>query len=423
MVKKSELKPLSIYKGFMMPRLFVKRIIKLQILLFLPLALSGASLDSLVQNAKKSHRSLKVIEQKLSAISDEYELSKNFSNPELSISVSDIQFGDPIDRSLEPMQSSSINFKQKIPYFGKRDALSKKVDAKKESILFSLEDAKVKLAKAIKIKAYEIWQAEEQLRITDEYIALTNQNIELFTAYNNTDASSHMSIMGAELSLSQLQIKKSDLQGLKKGLYKQISYLSAMDVTSIELDSQMTQPKDVKTYMSAYEQNSYYKLKLAKVKEAHADVTIQKLQSYSDPVVQVGYYYRESFEDYVNIGVGFSLPIYGSEDSKQEITRKMELSQRSQANDYKNLLISQIYTLYAKLQNSYEVYTIIHQESLPQIQHMFDLSNSAIKNGAELFLYIDMLERKLSLDEQSIKAQASYHKTLASLDALIGDEK
>ncbi len=404
-----------------MPRLFAKRILKLQILLFLPLALSGASLDSLIQNAKESHTSLQVIKQKLSAISDEYELSKNFSNPELSISISDIQLGDPIDRSLEPMQFSSVNFKQKIPYFGKRDALSKKVDAKKESIVFNLEDAKIKLSKAITIKAYEIWQIEEQLRITDEYIELTKQNIELFTAYNNSDANSHMSIMGAELSLSQLQIKKSDLKGLKNGLYKQISYLSAMDATSIELDSQMAKPKDIKTYINSYEQNSLYKLKLAKVKEAHAEVTIQKLQSYSDPVVQVGYYYRESFEDYLNIGVGFSLPIYGSENSKQEISRKMELSQKSQANDYKNLLTSQIYTLYAKLQNSYEVYNIIHQESLPQIQHMFDLSSSAIKNGAELFLYIDMLERKLSLDEQSIKAQASYHKTLASLDALIGD--
>ncbi len=404
-----------------MPRLFVKKLLQPFILLFFPLLVSGASLDSLIDNALKSHTSLEVIKHKLSAVSDEYELTKNFSNPELSLSMSDIQFNDPFDRSLEPMQFSAINLKQKIPYFGKRDALSNKVDAKKEKILYSLKDAKVKLIQAIKIKAYTLWQVEEQLRITNEYIRLTHQNIELFTAYNNTDSQSHMSIMSAELSLSQLQIKKSNLNSLKEALLKQLSYLTAQDVTNIELSPQIEQPKNIQTYLQSVEANTLYKQKQAYKKELEADVKIKKLQSYVDPVVQVGYFHRQSFEDYLNIGIGFSLPIYGSEDSKQERSRKMMLAQNSEVSDYKNLVISQIYKLYAQLQDSYRVYNIIQKESLPQIEHMFDLSSSAIKNGAELYLYIDMLERKLKLDEQSIKAVASYHKTLASLDALIGE--
>ena len=404
-----------------MPRLFVKKLLQPFILLFFPLLVSGASLDSLIDNALKSHTSLEVIKHKLSAVSDEYELTKNFSNPELSLSMSDIQFNDPFDRSLEPMQFSAINLKQKIPYFGKRDALSNKVDAKKEKILYSLKDAKVKLIQAIKIKAYTLWQVEEQLRITNEYIRLTHQNIELFTAYNNTDSQSHMSIMSAELSLSQLQIKKSNLNSLKEALLKQLSYLTAQDVTNIELSPQIEQPKNIQTYLQSVEANTLYKQKQAYKKELEADVKIKKLQSYVDPVVQVGYFHRQSFEDYLNIGIGFSLPIYGSEDSKQERSRKMMLAQNSEVSDYKNFVISQIYKLYAQLQDSYRVYNIIQKESLPQIEHMFDLSSSAIKNGAELYLYIDMLERKLKLDEQSIKAVASYHKTLASLDALIGE--
>ncbi len=404
-----------------MPRLFVKKLLQPFILLFFPLLVSGASLDSLIDNALKSHTSLEVIKHKLSAVSDEYELTKNFSNPELSLSMSDIQFNDPLDRSLEPMHFSAINLKQKIPYFGKRDALSNKVDAKKEKILYSLKDAKVKLIQAIKIKAYTLWQVEEQLRITNEYIRLTHQNIELFTAYNNTDSQSHMSIMSAELSLSQLQIKKSNLNSLKEALLKQLSYLTAQDVTNIELSPQIEQPKNIQTYLQSVEANTLYKQKQAYKKELEADVKIKKLQSYVDPVVQVGYFHRQSFEDYLNIGIGFSLPIYGSEDSKQERSRKMMLAQNSEVSDYKNLVISQIYKLYAQLQDSYRVYNIIQKESLPQIEHMFDLSSSAIKNGAELYLYIDMLERKLKLDEQSIKAVASYHKTLASLDALIGE--
>ena len=140
------------------------------------------------------------------------------------------------------MQYTALNVKQKMPYFGKRDAASKKVDAKKQKVGFTLEVAKVKLVKSIKLTAYSIWQVEEQLKITDDYIKLTRQNIELYTAYSTSDTKAHMGIMSAELSLSQLKIKRSKLQRLLIGLYKKVSYLSAMDVKYVKLSKVMRQP-------------------------------------------------------------------------------------------------------------------------------------------------------------------------------------
>ncbi len=404
-----------------MPHFCIKKLLKPSFLLFFPLLLSGASLDFLINNAINKHTSLQVITHKLDALSDEEALTKNFANPEISLSVSDIQLNDPTNRTLEPMQFSAINFKQKIPYFGKRDALKEKVLAKKRKLFLTLEDAKTSLRETITNKAYSIWQTQEQLRITDEYIKLTRQNIELFTSYNNTDSTSHMGIMNAELSLSQLQIKKSNLKNLLEGLYKQLNYLCETKVDTIELPTQIQKPKNTQHYLKEYQHNTQYKVKLAKLKELQADTKIKELASYIDPVVQVGYYHRQNFEDYINVGVGISLPIYGSEESKKEQSRKMALAQRSDIEDYKNRLTSKIYTLHAQLEDAYRVYTIIQKESLPQIEHMFELSSSAIVSGAELYLYVDMLERKLRLDEQSINAVASYYKTLASLDALTGD--
>ncbi len=402
-----------------MPHLF-KKLKKLSILLFSPLFLSGASLDTLIQNALNSHSSLEVITHKLSTISEEKELAYNFENPELSLSISDIQLGDISNRSIEPMQFTSINFKQKIPYFGKRDALAKKIDAKKELIALDLSDAKVKLTQLIKITAYSIWQVEKQLGITQEYIKLTQQNIELFSAYNTTDTSAHMGIMNAELSLSQQQIKKSNLLSLKEGLYKELGYLCNAEVTSIGLDTEVQKPKSVESFIKLLEQNTRYRYNEAKSKELQADVEYKELQKYSDPVVQVGYYHRQSFEDYINVGIALSLPLYGSENAQEQIARKLLLSQKSEQTDFKELLTSKIHKLYTQLQDSYRVYNIIQKESLPQVAHMFELSGSAISSGADLFLYTSMLEKKLKLEAQSINAQANYFKTLASLDALTG---
>ncbi len=402
-----------------MPHL-LKKLKTFSILLFLPSFLSGASLDFLINNALDSHSSLEVISHKLSTISNEKDNANNFSNPKLSLSISDIQFSDITNRSLEPMQYSALNLSQTIPYFGKRDALAKKVAAKKELIVLDLEDAKVKLAKAIKITAYSIWQVEQQLRITQEYISLSKQNIELFSAYNNTDASAHMGIMNAELSLSQQQIKKSNLLSLKEGLYKELNYLSNSEVTSLQLHVAIHNPNDVAFFIKHYKNNTQYKYKETKIQELQADLKYKELQKYSDPTLQVGYYHRERFEDYINIGVAISLPLYGSEENQEHIARKLLLAQKSDVNDYKELITSKIYKLHAQLLNSYRIYNIIQNKSLPQVEHMFDLSSSAINSGADLFLYTDMLERKLKLDAQSINAQANYYKTLASLDALTG---
>lgn len=391
------------------------------LLLFLPFWLSATSLSMLIDNAKSTHTSLEAIKQKLSALDDEYDASRNFANPELSLSVSDIQFKDVGNRSIEPMQYSAINIKQKIPYFGKRDAAGNKVNAKKEKLSLSLQEAKVKLVEAIKITAYTIWQTEEEIKITNEYIKLTNQTIDINTAYSNSDTKYNIGIMLAELNLSQLKIKKHKFESMREGLYKKISYLSAMDISSVEMSMEIHEPKSIAYYQGAMLENSSYKVKEASTAEANADLKVKELASYIDPSIQVGYYRRESFEDYMSVGVSFSLPIYGTEKSKEEASRKMMLSSKSEMNDFKNYLSAEVEDAYAKLQYAYKEYTIINNDSMPQLGHMFDLTSASIENGSDLFVYIELLQKKLVLDEQSIDAVASYYKSMASLEAMIGE--
>ena len=395
---------------------------KLFALFLLPIFLYATSVETLVEHAKSSHLSLEAIKHKLSTLDDEYAVSRNFANPELSLSMSDIQLRDISNRSLEPMQYTALNVNQKIPYFGKRDANSQKIEAQKVQLSMSLEEVKVKLTKAIKLSAFTIWRLEEQLKIVDDYLSLTKQNIDLFSAYSTNASSAHMGIMNAELALSQLKIKKSKLESALVGQYKNISYLSDMDVKSIEADMSMPELRPMDYYLNAVDENKAYKMKEAELEVANADIKIKELASFVDPVVQIGYFHREKFEDYMSVGIGFSLPIYGSELSKEEAARKIVLSAKSETEDTKNQISSQISAVYLQLQSAYEIYNILQNESLPQLEHMKDLTSSSLRSGADLFLYIQMLEKKLTLDEQNIDAIASYHQNLATLEALIGEE-
>lgn len=393
---------------------------KVLLTLFLPVLLLAIPLDILIEHTKNNHTSLKSLEQRLSAIDNEYEISRNFQDPMVSLTVNDIQLNNITDRSIEPMQYTAINVSQKIPYFGKRDAFGNKILAKKEKVRLSIDAMKVKLTQEIKMAAYSIWEKEEELKIIRQYIDLTQQNIELYSAFSSSDSKSHMSIMSAEMSLSELKIKKSRLQSSLKGVYKKISYLAAMDVTSIDVNMKITKPHPLEIYQDNLRNNISYKIKEASVHIATSDTKIKELSAYIDPTIKIGYFQRNAHQDYINLGVSFKIPLYGTQDSHTQKSRKLALASENEKTDLNNILVAEIVKVHAQLEDSYKIHTIIMYESMPQIQHMFELSSSSIKSGDELFLYISLLEKKLSLDEKNITVVARYHKTQAILDSLIG---
>ncbi len=393
------------------------------LLMIFPLLLSATTLDAIIEKALNSHNSLQAIQERLYAEDHQISATRNFANPEISFAINDIQFDDITDRGREAMQTSSVSLKQKFPSFGKRDAATQQSRAQKRVIASTLEEAKVKLVEQIKITAFRIWEVDEELKIIDEYIKVTQHNIELNTAYSSTRSNSHMGIMSAELTLSQLKIKKSRYESIRKGLYAKLGYLAAQPIETLEIDLAVQEPKAIDVYASQLANNRGYAAKAFEVVVAQSNVKVQDLSGNVDPYVKVGYFYRQEFNDYMNVSFGMALPIYGSETDNTEAARKVALSKASASQDYLERLKGELGGIYAQLEDSYDIYRIINDESMPQIEHMFELTSASVKSGQDLFVYIDLLKQKLALDEQLIKATVRFNTTQASLDALIGEKR
>jgi outer membrane protein TolC len=290
-------------------------------------------------------------------------------------------------------------------------------------IVSTLEEAKVKLVEQIKMTAYGIWEADEELRIIGEYIQVTQQNIDLNTAYSSTRTGSHMGIMSAELALSQLKIKKSRYESRRKALFAKLGYLAAEPVKSLEIKLRVEKPKSIGLYLSQLSNNRGYEMKSSEAAAAQSRVKVEKLSASVDPALQVGYFYRREFTDYVNIGLSMALPIYGSQSDHTEAARKIALSTASARQDYLERLKGETGGLYAQLEEAYSIYHIIHDESMPQIEHMFELTGASVQAGQDLFVYIDLLKQKLALDEQLIEATLRFNRAEAALDALSGETR
>ncbi|MCO4844984.1 MAG: TolC family protein [Sulfurovum sp.] len=382
--------------------------------------LQAQSIHQLIDRSIKKNPSLQTIQYRLSAMDQQIEGSQNFSNPDLSLTINDIQFDHPSDRGLEPMQYNAINFKQQFPWFGKLDARKTFTQAQKSVMLDSYEVAKITLAEEIRMTAYTMKELEERISIVNRYKIVAKQNIDLYTAYASTENKSHTSSMSASLMLSKIKIRAERYNTILKTQKAKLKYLVQGNVSSISDTLQIKRPKSLGSYLSKLQNNPNYHMKLSERSVADANKAIQDLSITPDPYVKVGYFNRTEFPDYVSVTVGISLPLYGSEKLNSEAARKEVLAAQSASLDYRSSLESEIDIMYAKLTEAYHIYNIIQNESLPQLEHMFELSQSSIQNGGDLFAYTNLLEQKLALEEQRVSIKAEYLRTQARLKSLIG---
>lgn len=383
--------------------------------------IQAQTIHQLIDQSIERHPSLKSIQYRLSAMDQRIEESQNFSNPDLSLTVNDIHFDDPSDRTLEPMQYNAINFQQKFPWFGKLDARKTFTQAQKSVMLNSYKAAKLKLCEEIRMTAYTMKEIEARISIVNKYKAVAQQNIDLYTAYASTENKSHISSMSASLMLSKIKIRSERYKTILKSQKAKLSYLVQGKVSSISDQLQIQRPKSLQNYLSKLQNNPTYHMKLSEQNVADANKAIQELNINPDPYVKVGYFNRTDYPDYASVTVGISLPLYGSEKLRSEAARKEALAAVSDSMDYKSSLESEIDIMYAKLTEAYQIYDIIQNESLPKLEHMFELSQSTIQSGGDLFAFTNLLEQKLDLEEQRASIKAEYLRTQARLKSLIGE--
>ena len=391
------------------------------VILFFMGLLPAQTIHQLIDVSLQNHPSLKMIEYRLFSMQEQIQKSQKLSNPDLSMTLNDIQFDDPTNRSLEPMQYSAITIKQKFPWFGKLQARKNVVEAKKDFILDSYDGAKVSLAKQIRTTAYTIKELEARIKIIGHYQTVIEQTIALYTAYTSTQEQSHSSSISAGLMLSKTKIKAQRYKARLKSQRARLNYLVQKKVSTVSDTLEITPPASLQSYLLKMHNNPNYRMKLSQTHIADANKVIDDLSLTPDPYVKVGYFNREAYNDYASISVGISVPLYGREKHNIQIARQEVLARQSDALDYKYSLESQITMTHARLMEAYEIYHIIKKQSLPQLEHMFELTQSRVQNGSDLFRYTSLLEQKLVLEEELISIEAEYLRINANLKSLIGE--
>jgi len=376
--------------------------------------LYALSLDELILKALEKNPSLESISHKISANKSNIKITDQFANPVLSYTQNSIDDN-------QAMSQRTVSISQKLPYFGKRDSLKKVALAQEKVLNENLEQAKVSLVNEIKNQAYTIWELEKLYKIIKEYEDLTKQNIDIFESYTSISGNQHMGIMSAELTLSNLKIQKSSLNSKIYSAYAKLSYLAAFEVKDLDIELLVKDIPSIDSLINDLTNNRNLRVREQEIQKSQAIVKTAELNNYPDVNILAGYSYRKNFDNYLTVGLGISLPIYSTEQYKEEEARKLVLFSQSLNEDTKIAINSEFQTTYLQMKSAYEIYHIVHDEAIPQINHMFELTSSSISTGGDLFKYIDILVQKLKLEQKSIVAVANYKRAEAKISALSGE--
>ncbi len=381
--------------------------------LLLSSSLFGVTLSEIITTSLSKSPSLESINTRISANKEDIELSNQFSNPKITLITNTLD-------SDQAMSKTTLTLQQTIPFYSKRDSNQKVAIAEENILKEKLTYAKVVLVAAIKMEAYNIWELQELYKTIDEYVILTEQNLELYESYATTTDNNHMGIMRAKLSLSDLEITKSSLDAKIYSSLARLSYLAAFEVKELDIKLQISQKPELQKYQIMLVNSPDLAIKRGELAKRDAQIEVAYINNYPDINLIGGYNYRENFDDFWSVGVGLSLAIYGSEDSKLQKARSLALSVKSQESDTQLSINSTLKVYFSQMRSSYDIYHIIQDNALPQIEHMLELSNSSISTGSDLFKYIDVLVQKLKLEQKSINAITNYNKAYAKISQLSG---
>ncbi|HQT36928.1 MAG TPA: TolC family protein [Sulfuricurvum sp.] len=191
----------------------------------------------------------------------------------------------------------------------------------------------------------------------------------------------------------------------------------------MEIALPMGKIESIGLYEEALKHNFGYRAKEAQLQAAHAQLKQAKLDYYPDVTIQMGYSRRESFNDYWSAGINIPLPIYGTESVKEQIGQA-KVQERNHDKEATYLqLESSMRQKYAQMHKTLEVWNVVHDESLPQLNHMFELTEASIRNGEDLFRFTELLKQKLQLELQQSRAVSGFYSARAQLDLLVGKEQ
>ncbi|WP_060825031.1 TolC family protein [Sulfurospirillum cavolei] len=383
-------------------------------------ALAGYALaqSELTSLAFSHNHELKALEDEVSALEYEVDLSKIWENPMLSLGVNDIFLNEPLVRNKDA-QNEAISLSQKIPTGGKLDI--------KESI--AMQDVAIK---KLELKAKKLEMQQEIGVLEQNYIRI-NQDLALVAKYEkiledlknahlayNTTAAHYVDTLNNTILQKNLAIEKKTLLRDKSSIERKLESIIIVPVPKMSGNEGLL-PYTLSDEEKLLEKTPKLQIQTLQSAKELLNLRYEKANKTPDVTVTLGYNRRESRDDYAFIGFSIPLPIYGKENASiQKATLTHSASEQSVLNTHKQLL----FELKDELLNKELQYDKLSlaKEVLHENEKMYEvLQSTALSQNDALLSLLNVLTQMLEAQKQINAYSFAYNESIIKIYTLLGE--
>jgi cobalt-zinc-cadmium efflux system outer membrane protein len=395
-----------------------------------------ADLASLIETALTTHPQIRAARQRVAAATNRIPRATALDDPTFSNTFWPIH--EQALQTAGGRVDHQFGFSQKVPWPTKLHARG--TVARREVLVAQAEVVKAEreIVEAVRLAYYELWLADELIRIVDDNKELVSDLITVAEARYKTGGS-QQDVLRAELEGDKLENQLIALQRQKEQARSDLGTLVRMPLDLMptafaELDVGEVVPQLQSLVASAEQCNPALQGLAAEIARDQAKETVACLNQYPDFRIGLGYAIINdnsgaispvaNGHDNLNLSVGVTLPIWrdkinaGIREAAHE--RSSTMHRREAVRDQlRGTLRRQVASAYASVQQL----DLFRDRLVPRTEQTLQIATAEYQGRKANFTdLVDIYQELLAYQVQVARTRAALASTLAHIERTVGCE-
>lgn len=393
-------------------------------------AQGDAQLAALLTEAAERNPDVIAARREADAAASRVEPSAALDDPMLEAGLLNVPTGN-WSLSREDMTMKMIGISQRLPYPGKRSLRRAAATREADAVAINAREILNRVQRDVKVAYYELWLADESIRIAEANLALLRQLLSIAQARYGVGQSTQADVFKAQTQLSRMEEERLRLgrerPAFEAELARTIGRPEAL-VTSqapgilmpvLRLESLKAAARASRPQLAAQQRL---------LERSAAQVDLARKDYYPDFDVRLQYGQRDNYlgvrrDDLVSITVAINLPIWGEKKRDPKVSEAE--AARSQAGAMLQARLNEVDAMLRQQVSAAEQglrsLRLYDGSLVPQARLASDASLSAYRVGrVDFFALLDSRMTAYNAEVGRAAALVAYNKALAEIEFLTG---
>lgn len=390
--------------------------------------LKTLGLQEIIERSLSNSPAIKIAATEFQASRGDYDQSRSYTNPELSIEAEDFA-GSGIYKDYGSAQTT-YGISQEIAIGGKYSARSKAAEYGLNLSSSRQEVTKIETIRNVKIAYAEAVAAQKNLDIAREQKQVAEDFLKNVTKRVDAAAEPLFQKSKAEVALSTASVDLSKAEQDLKLAKGKLALLWGSSDTDFELsDKDFTDagklpdidPETLKEIIKSSHYARIYRVSEAQSKELYE---LEKTKAIPDPKFNLGFRELNQSDDQAFVaGLSIPIPVFDQnsgniEKARSQINRMQELNKLDLLE-----LQNQVLASYGNMKMSYDQISAFRDKILPSAERSFQQTRAGYNAGK--FPYIEVVDSLRTLSAAKFSYNnllKEYHIKKAEIERFIGNQ-